>query len=243
MGPDLAASSSPPSSDVTALGPVTRLAVQRTSDRVYEAVFAAIRDLRLLPGTLVSETELAKQLQVSRTPVREAIARLVSADLMRVLPQIGTLVSPISMSDVEEARFVRENLEVAVVDLVCSDPSRDVAGLHEHIAAQEAARARGNIDEFFAHDEAMHVELFTMSGYPGAWQAVQRKKVQLDRLRRLSLPEDATIAELIEEHRSIVAAVAAGDDALAREHVRAHARRASRFAPALRHAHPGYFES
>lgn len=53
---------------------------QRTSDRVYAELLSAILDLRLAPGASLSETELADQLGVSRTPLREAIARLVEGD-------------------------------------------------------------------------------------------------------------------------------------------------------------------
>ena len=56
----------------------------------------------------------------------------------------------------------------------------------------------------------MHQQIFLMSGHPGAWQAVQRMKVQLDRLRRLSLPEPATLNELLAEHRLIVDALEQG---------------------------------
>src|ERR1700678_30295 len=62
----------------------------RTSDRVYAELAAAIRDLRLPPGQGLSETELAVRLGVSRTPVREAISRLVDARLVSVGSQVGT---------------------------------------------------------------------------------------------------------------------------------------------------------
>lgn len=230
------------SSAAASLGPVQRARVEpRTSDRVYDALFAAIRDLHLVPGTRLSETELARQMQVSRTPIREAIARLVEVDLVQVLPQVGTLVAPIRLTDVEEARFVRENLESAALEIVCGMLDRDVSRLREHVAEQEGAYAAGDLDAFFAADEAMHIEIFALAGYPGAWQAIRRKKVQLDRIRRLSLPDPATLRELIDEHRSIVDAIESGTADVGAAHVRAHARRALVHAPALRHAHPDYF--
>ncbi len=66
----------------------------RTSDRVYAEIAAAVRDLRLPPGQALSETELAERLGVSRTPIREAIARLVDSGLVSVMPQVGTASAP-----------------------------------------------------------------------------------------------------------------------------------------------------
>jgi DNA-binding GntR family transcriptional regulator len=213
----------------------------KTSDRVYDALVVAIRDLQFAPGEQLSETELARQLGVSRTPVREAIVRLVDAGLLQVRPQVGTLVARIRMSDAEEARFVRENLEAAAVQLVCDLPVRDVADLRKLLELQDAAQVAHDLDAFFASDEAMHQEIFRLAGYPGAWQAVQRKKLQLDRIRRMSLPDTSTVRELIDEHRHIVDAIEVGDAEVASAHVRVHARRALLQAPALIEAFPDYF--
>jgi GntR family transcriptional regulator, rspAB operon transcriptional repressor len=228
----------------TELLPVGRGRVEpKTSDRVYDSLLVAIRDLHLLPGARLSETELARQLGVSRTPVREAIIKLVDSGLLQVRPQVGTLVARIRLSDAEEARFVREHLEAAAVQIVSESPDRDVSVLREYLALQDAAQEIHDLDAFFAADEAMHQEIFRASGYPGAWQAVQRKKLQLDRMRRMSLPDPSTIRELINEHKLIVDAIEAGQANIASEHVRVHARRAMLKAPDLIAAYPDYFST
>ncbi|WP_201784472.1 GntR family transcriptional regulator [Nonomuraea pusilla] len=224
------------------LSPVVRdRAPARTSDRVYDELVSAIRDLRLVPGASLSETDLAERLHVSRTPVREAIARLVDAGLVRVVPQVGTRVGLISGRDVEEARFVRESLEVAAFEVVCARPVRDVAVLRELLDRQEHSYRTENYDAFFAADEALHSEIFTLSGYPRAWQAVQRMKLQLDRLRRLALPDAAAMRELIDEHTKIVDALEAGDLPAGRSLISRHARRALDLGPSLRAQYPDYF--
>jgi DNA-binding GntR family transcriptional regulator len=113
--------------------------------------------------------------------------------------------------------------------------------LRELLDEQERSHRQNDFDAFFAADEALHAQIFTIAGYPGAWQAVQRMKLQLDRLRRLSLPEASAMRTLIDEHRAIVDALEAGDVLVGREHISRHARRALEQAPALRAAHPGYF--
>lgn len=226
----------------TPLGPVERGGgTQRTSDRVYATLSGAIRDLSLAPGRSLSETDLAESLHVSRTPLREAIARLVDAGLVQVVPQVGTRVALIRLSDVEEARFVRETLEVAAFEVACTDPERSITALRRMIARQEEAAADHDLDGFFAADEAMHQQIFVMSGHPGAWQAVQRMKVQLDRLRRLSLPEPATLQELLAEHRLIVDALEQGQVEQGCGHIRSHARRVLVHLPTLRQKYPQFF--
>ena len=226
------------------LDPVSRARVEpKTSDRVYAILLAAIRDLRLPPGTRISESELAGLLHVSRTPVREAIIRLVDIGYVQVRPQVGSLVARIKLSDAEEARFVREHLELAAVHIVCAYPERDVTALRDFLNEQEAALINNDLDAFFAADEAMHQAIFNAAGYPGAWEAVQRKKIQLDRMRRMSLPKASTIQELIEEHQLIVDAIEAGDVDAASAHVVTHARRAMLDAPVLVEAYPDYFDT
>lgn len=224
------------------LPPVTRgRGTGRTSDQVFDTLAEAIRDLGLLPGQLLSETDLADQLQVSRTPVREAIARLVDVGLVQVVPQVGTSVARIRMADVHEARFVRESLEVAAFEEACASPDRDGSALLALLERQEQAHAAGNLEQFFAADEEFHMEIFRLSGHAGAWPAVQRMKLQLDRLRRLSLPEKATTRALIDEHRLIAGTLEDRDVAKGRAHVSAHARRVLEQAPQLQRKHPNYF--
>jgi DNA-binding GntR family transcriptional regulator len=208
---------------------------------VYDELVSAIRELRLQPGASLPETELAERLHVSRTPLREAIARMVENGLVSVTPQVGTRVELISMSDVAQAQFVRESLEVAAFEVACKLQARDVTGLRALIAEQDRAHASNDIDAFFAADESLHEMIFSISGYPGAWRAMQPMKIQLDRLRRLSLPEPSTVASLIAEHIGIVDALEAGDARAGKRRVSKHARRVLVYSPALRHQYPGYF--
>ena len=224
---------------LTAVGRVrTR---ERASDRVYDELLSAIRDMRIAPGASLSETDLAEQLHVSRTPLREAIARLVETGLVSVVPQVGTRVEPIRLRDVEQARFVRENLEVAAAAEACAKPERDVARMRSLLAGQKRSLRDQDIDGFFAADEALHEQIFALSGYPGAWQTMQPTKMHLDRIRRLSLPDPKTVRALIAEHTAIVDAVEQGDAERARALVSKHARRVLETAPAMQAAYPGYF--
>src|SRR3954454_12640945 len=129
----------------TALSPVPR----RGGARVGLAVYAALRDAiiatELEPGRQVSENEVAEKLGVSRTPVREAVAKLRDDQLVEVVPQLGTFVSRISVAGVDDAQFLREALECSAVRLAAVRVDKDdVATLRALIARQESARDAGD---------------------------------------------------------------------------------------------------
>lgn len=213
----------------------------RVSDRVYDELVAAIRDLRLPPGTSLSETELAAQLHVSRTPLREAIARLADNRLVTVIPQVGTRVALIDLNAVRDARFVREALEVAAFEAACGIPERDLEPLRALLAEQARCERRDDFAAFFEADEALHAQIFAIGGYPGVWQTLHRMKIQLDRLRRLSSEVHMVLRTLLDEHQAIVDALEAGDVRTGTAHIRHHAQRVLEYSPALRERHPDYF--
>src|ERR1700712_4639329 len=101
------------------ISPISELARSRggASEQVYVALHEAIIAATLEPGTRLSENEIAGSLGVSRTPVREAFARLRDEALVVVVPQLGTFVTRISAEAVADAAFVREALECSAVRL------------------------------------------------------------------------------------------------------------------------------
>ena len=112
-------------------------------NRVYQALKDAIVQLQLRPGNALRETEISKQLGVSRQPVREAFFKLADVGLVEIQPQRGTFVQLISRKAVENARFIREAVEVAVVRkaaLEASDAS--IAAIKTHLIEQERASMR-----------------------------------------------------------------------------------------------------
>ena len=91
-----------------------------------QAVHANLRQriitLQILPGSSLSENELAAELNVSRTPVREVLILLADEGLVEVFPQIGTFVSLVDPQRVRDAQFLREAVEVTALRDVPSTP-------------------------------------------------------------------------------------------------------------------------
>src|SRR5215218_4896521 len=122
-----------------------------TGDQVYAALRAAIVNAELEPGRRLSENELADLLGVSRTPVREALARLRDERLVAIVPQLGTFVTLVSPAAVEDAAFVREALECAAIRRATERVTKTgLADLQANLAAQERAEEQDDADAFDA---------------------------------------------------------------------------------------------
>jgi DNA-binding GntR family transcriptional regulator len=212
-------------------------------DQVYSALREAIVSAELEPGRRLSENELAERLGVSRTPVREALARLRDDRLVAIVPQLGTFVTLISDDAIADAAFVREALECSAIRLATERATApQLEALQANLAAQERAERDGDVDAFDVLDAALHRSLCELSGRDIAWSLSRRANGHLDRVRRLSLPEPGYLAEMVSEHRVVVAAVADGDADRAEETLRHHLRMVLSSLPQIRAAHPDYFE-
>jgi len=212
-------------------------------ERVYDALREAIVSAALEPGRQLSENELAERLGVSRTPVREALVRLRDDRLVAIVPQLGTFVTLIDAEAVADAHFVREALEAGAIRLAVERATdADLRALHAVVDAQRDADAAGDDDAFDRLDDQLHRMLCELSGREIAWRVSQRARGQLDRVRRLSMPEPGFRAMMIAEHEEVVGAVAARDAAQAEQALRHHLRMVLSFVPDLQRAHPEFFE-
>ncbi len=210
-----------------------------TRDQVYLALREAITSARLVPGRRLSENELAGQLGVSRTPIREALALLREERLVAIVPQLGTFVTRVNPAAVADAAFVREALECSAVRLAAE---RIDGGALAELQANLAAQEQADTATFDALDDDLHRTLCEAGGHPIAWTLARRANGHLDRIRRLSLPEPGYLREMLDEHHDVVAAVARRDADGAERALRAHLRMVPSLLPALRERHPDYFE-
>src|ERR1700712_4906511 len=111
-------------------------------DQAYAVLRAAIVGAELEPGRRLSENQLADLIGVSRTPVRDALARLRDERLVAIVPQLGTFVTYIDEQAIADAHFVREALEVGAIRIAARDADPDqLEDLHRNLDAQERAVA------------------------------------------------------------------------------------------------------
>lgn len=197
-----------------------RLAVQ-----VFETVREEIVSGALPPNTQLSEAELSERLGVSRTPVREALIKLSEDGLVRVVPQVGSFVAPISIDSVREAQFIRENLECAlIVDAANKIDAASLRRMRDNIDQQDRAARDSDWNQFYGLDESLHAMLAAVSGHVQAWRVISQSKVHMDRVRHVSFRMPDHMAKLITQHTAIVDAVASGDAGSAQKALRGHLR-------------------
>ncbi|GGF01753.1 GntR family transcriptional regulator [Aliidongia dinghuensis] len=210
--------------------------------QVYGVLRQAIVGARLPPGRGLSEKDLAELLGVSRTPVREALSKLADEGLVVILPQSGSFVAPLSYTGVIDAQYIRELLECGVVaDLARRITAEDLAHLSDLVLAQKRAVEAGDLAGFHGLDEAFHRTLAHQSGHPSVWTAIDQAKVQIDRVRRLSLPDPGRPAVAIAQHEAILAALTARDVRAAGAAMRRHLREVLKILDELRGRAPGFF--
>ena len=209
---------------------------------VFDVLRQAIIQLKLKPGNAVSETEIAKQLGVSRQPVREAIIKLADAGLVEVRPQRGTYVLLISEREVKTARFLREAIEVAIARKACETVGpKEASELRACVARQKMAEDSGVYTEFLRLDEQFHQTIARIADCESAWKVLEGLKAQMDRVRFLSIPMATPVPTLIAQHGEIAEAIIAGDADRAEEAIRVHLREILKSLPKLSAEHPDLF--
>jgi DNA-binding GntR family transcriptional regulator len=185
---------------------------ETASAAVYRVLRREIVWLERKPGEPIVEKDIALAQGVSRTPVREALLRLVGEGLVDMIPKSGTMVARIPLTKLPEAIVVRKALEQVTAGAAATRARRsDVTSLRAILERQREADAAGDRAEFHRADEAFHAAVAAVGGYPGIWALIQSVKTQVDRYRLLTLPQPGRIARVIEEHAAVVTAIAQHD--------------------------------
>ncbi|MEJ1160449.1 GntR family transcriptional regulator [Prosthecomicrobium sp. N25] len=215
------------------------------ADRAYRLIRRAILDLTFLPGSTLSESALVDQIGVSRTPIRQALQRLEHENLVRILPQRGTVVAPLDMAGFREALFTRVSLETAsAAEAARRATPADCAELAAQTGEQERAVAAGDDATFFKLNELFHRRIMALAGVPNVWSVVESAKVHLDRFRvgHLTLTDPYPLKPVVAEHVALVDALARGDAASSAALMRIHVEKVVPRAELLHARRPDLFE-
>jgi len=177
--------------------------------RAYDHLKRAVLDGTHPGGTLLTEGEVAEQLGVSRTPVREALLRLEAEGLLKLYPKKGALVLPVSaqeIADVVETRLLVE--QHAVAKLAGALPEPLAARLEELLAEQRLHAAAGDLAAFAVADRCFHAEIVRAAGNRILAQLYDQLR---DRQLRMGVAtmhaEPSRVAKNIEEHAEILDAL------------------------------------
>ncbi len=198
--------------------------------------------LELEPGSSISDREVAAQLSLSRTPVREALLELAKSRVVDIYPQRGSVVSLIDYDLVEEAYFVRKVLETAVVELVCEKAADSLPeDLEDNVKLQRFYQQERNTEKLMELDDEFHRLIFKAAGKMQAYEMMKGMMVHFDRVRNMAL---GTIKDrsLVEDHEKILKAVRSHDKESARALMEKHLSRYQVDEEEVRRRYPGYFK-
>ncbi|MCH8561086.1 GntR family transcriptional regulator [Nesterenkonia sp. LB17] len=210
----------------------------RASDRAYDTLRQEILDGVLTPGTLLGEVDQAERLGLSRTPLREALSRLIADGLADQTKGRGTLVSSISAADVDLLFELRLPLEVQSARLAAErgDPRRFSALAERFSAAEKILRSRerqrdhtqdhAEEDEhYYALTEELDEAVSDAVANPYLSHSLRSMRAHLVRARRLAQHEPERLAASAREHREVCTAIASGDAETAGAAMLIHLRR------------------
>ncbi|WP_077489587.1 GntR family transcriptional regulator [Sinomonas mesophila] len=190
----------------------------KASDRAYAALRDDILQWRLVPGTVLGEVEQAERLGVSRTPLREALARLTADGLAAAQRGRGVVVSDISLEHLDELFELREALESKAAALAAQRGDRErFAGLRDAFAAAGALVTDDDPQrhEYYALAAELDAEVDAAIANSYLSQALASLRVHLARVRRLAKDDGARLRQAAVEHAAIAGAIADGNPQLA----------------------------
>lgn len=206
------------------LEPITIDSYRPLRETVCEALRDAIRRGILEPGERLMEVQLADELGISRTPVREAIRKLEQEGYVIMMPRRGTYVSDVSVKDIKEIFEIRSALESLSTQLAAMriEPEELERLRNLLIEIEGHIERNDSMDEIVATDIKFHGLLYQVSRNERLVAIISNLMEQLARFRTLSMSYPGRLKETLEEHRAMVEAIAAGDIDAAREAAERH---------------------
>lgn len=213
------------------------------ADEVFHHLHDRIVSLKLVPGTRISEVEIAREFNISRQPVREAFIRLANLNLLLILPQKFTVVRGFSSEKIKRSRFVRMATECEILRRACRLASKkQLEVLERDLENQINSAKQKDTKRFHSLDYDFHSHLCDAGDCSFMFSTISENKAMVDRLCVLSLTEPATMAELVEDHRQIVSALTQRDEPTLIIAITMHLSRLDETIQGIKKSHADYFE-
>lgn len=222
-----------------------KLPGETNRDFAKRVITEKLVSLELKPGQMVSENELAAELKMSRTPVREALIELSKVQIVEVLPQKGIRVSFIDDEKIDEFSFMRLTLETAILSRVCQAEQKDAfSALIENMKLQRFYLENNQTAMLWELDNAFHKELFRIAKMIHIYDLMNEMSICFDRVRSMNLESNTgTDVQIVEEHSQILDAILQKDTARAQACMTAHLSRYQIDKTAIKQNYPAeYFQ-
>ncbi|GEK58294.1 GntR family transcriptional regulator [Marinococcus halophilus] len=202
---------------------------KRLPQKAYQIIRQAIRNLYLPPEKMVLEREMAEVLDMSRTPVREALIRLQTEGLVRVVPRKGFAVTPIERKNLMEIYEIAESLDGLAAELAVRNTNEGtLSQLEALISEQKTALESKNLKNWAILDDDFHSRIIQAAGNERLNDLIEFHADHLFRARLYTVNKRPLPTNSILEHEAIVACLKTNDGKAARTIMESHRRRASR---------------
>lgn len=203
---------------------------QFSSQKIYEKLRRKILEFEIYPGTRITESELAADFNVSRTPVRAALQRLAVEGHIVIQPKQGCFVRAVDIEKISQYYDVRVHLEAAAVELACENMSTEEIDTLQEIWNPARVKKTPNMDEIKALEEAFHITIATASGNAVLLDYLEDVNNHIRILRRLGFPDRQSVLETFEEHYELCQLIRGRNARTARKAMIAHIRKSQQIA-------------
>lgn len=189
----------------------------------YRKIKEGILDLRYRPGQKISETRLAADLKLGRSPVRSALARLERDGWVRVLPQAGTFIRKFSPDEIHAMGELRLLLEAHAASVAAIKVDlTELVPLRERFEALKAKGAERNFEEFLALDDQFHGMVHRVAGNPFVTEILQNLRDQIHWVRVTNAALPGRVEASLHEMDRVLAAMERRDADAAAQAMRQH---------------------
>jgi len=192
-------------------------------EMVYESLRDAIVNQALKPGERLMETELADEMGVSRTPVREAIRKLELEGYVVMIPRKGAYVAGLSIKDINEVFEIRGALEALAAGLAASRATEEeIEEMELNLALEANHFESSDLLKTIEEDTKFHELIYKASRNNRLLGMIKELREQVQRFRTTTLAVPGRLKFALDEHRKIVEAIAARDVGRAQRAAREH---------------------
>ena len=195
-------------------------------DQTYDIIKNMIILREIEPGKKINEEHIAKEIQVSRTPIREALCRLENEGIVKIIPRRGAFVSDLTETNVQEILLIREVLEGLVVRLAVENMDEKTLDKLRKVLEKVSTLPEEDRDliNYTQSEVDFHALLLSASNNQMLKNMMEivNAHLQIIRLRTVVIPERAQ--KTVKEHQQILRAIENGDAASAEELMRKHVR-------------------
>lgn len=196
---------------------------------VCDAIRSAINSGKYHPGERLMEIQMAEELGISRTPVREAIRKLEMEGFVVMIPHKGTYVADISLKDITEIYEVRLSLDMLAASLAAERISdEELEEMNRQLLLTATLSVKKDMDKIVAADSVFHDVLYRAARNERLVAIINNLREQITNIRGRSMAQPGRMKETLAEHRALLDAIASRDAEAAAAAARNHIENAER---------------